>query len=206
MQIHEKLCAMQEQLINKFITQKRFAKYGSLENYEKNLVLSRKYYIPLSILEVSLRNAINIHFETFYGAGWLINEAKFLRQDQIQKIAEAKQKIKKRQEEVSKDKLVAELSLGFWVNLFKKPYEQQMRINNLRQIFSNLPKKEENFISRKELFTKLNHIRNFRNRIFHHEKILEKKAFQNIEQEINDIIGYLSQDLLDFSQRLNSVH
>ena len=197
---------MQEKLINKFITQKRFQKYGSIEVYEKNLLLSKKYYIPLSILEVSLRNAINTHFEKFYGAGWLINEASFLQRDQIKKIEEAKHKIRARKEEISKEKLLAELSLGFWVNLFKKPYEQQMRISSLRQIFSNLPKKEEKHISRKELFAALNHIRNFRNRIFHHEKIVGKQVFQNIEQEINDMIGYLDQELLDFSQRLNGVH
>jgi len=193
-------------LIHKYITEKRFSKYESLTQYEENLVLSKQYYIPLSILEVSLRNTINHHFEKFYGAGWLMNEASFLQKDHLAKIFDAKQKIKSRKEILTKDKLVAELSFGFWVNLFKSSYDRQMRIANLKQIFTNLPSKEIKLINRNELFKIINHIRNFRNRIFHHEKIVNKPEFQNIDNEINEILNYLSEDLLEFSKRINHVH
>lgn len=193
-------------LIHKYITEKRFSKYESLTQYEENLLLSKQYYIPLSILEVSLRNAINHHFEKFYSAGWLMHEASFLQKDHLAKIFDAKQKIKSRKETLTKDKLIAELSFGFWVNLFKSSYDRQMRIANLKQIFTNLPSKEIKLINRNELFTIINHIRNFRNRIFHHEKIVNKPEFLNIETEINEILNYLSEDLLIFSKRINNVH
>lgn len=45
--------------IQKFITAKRIAKYSSLESYKLNILESQKYYSSLSILEVSLRNAID---------------------------------------------------------------------------------------------------------------------------------------------------
>jgi len=197
---------MDNALIHKYITDKRFSKYESIEEYEENLLLSKQYYIPLSILEVSLRNAINQHFEKFYGAGWLINEASFLQKDHLSKIFDAKQKIKSRKESLTKDKLIAELSLGFWANLFKSSYDRQMRIANLRQIFTNLPTKDVKFINRNEIFQIINHIRNFRNRIFHHERIVNKVEFQNIETEIDEILGYLHKDILTFSQRVNDVH
>lgn len=197
---------MNEALIQKYISAKRFSKYHSMEHYEQNLLLSKQYYIPLSVLEVSLRNRINNHFEKYYGAGWLMNEASFLRSDQIRKIEEAKAKIKERRESITKDKLIAELSFGFWVNLFKKAYEHQMRIGSLKQIFSNLPKKEDRIVNRKELFTSLNRIRNLRNRIFHHEKIIDKPEYGNIDEDINTMLLYLGEDILQFVQRLNHVH
>jgi len=197
---------MNNVLIHKYITDKRFSKYESIEQYEENLLLSKQYYIPLSILEVALRNAINHHFEKFYGAGWLLNEASFLQKDHLSKIFDAKQKIKSRKETLTKDKLIAELSFGFWANLFKSSYDRQMRIANLKQIFTNLPSKDTKLINRNELFQIINHIRNFRNRIFHHERIVNKVEFQNIETEIDEILGYLHKDILSFSKRVNHVH
>ena len=197
---------MRETVINQYITQKRLSKYTSIKQYEENLLLSRHYYIPLAILEVSLRNAINQHFEKFYGSGWLINEASFLQRDHLSKIFDAKQKIVSRNEQLSKDKLVAELSFGFWVNLFKSSYDKQMRINSLRQIFANLPPKNVHFVNRHEIFQTLNHIRNFRNRVFHHERIINKEEFQHIGTEIDKILGFLHEDILYFSKRLNDVH
>jgi hypothetical protein len=197
---------MNETLINKFITSTRFSKYKTLENYEKNLIISKKYYIPLSILEVSLRNAINSHFETMYGRGWLLNQSQFLRNDLILKINEAKSKILKREEKISKEKLVAELSFGFWTALFKSPYAKQMRTTDLKRVFSNLPSKDKVLIDRSILSVKLNHIRAFRNRVFHHEKVIDNTKFNGIEKEINTILLYLDEDILNFSKRVNNVH
>ncbi len=197
---------MDIRLIDKYITKKRLLKYESIAQYEDNLLLSKKYYIPISILEVTLRNSINQHFEKFYGSGWLVNEANFLQKDLLSKIFDAKQKIKLRDELLTKDKLIAELSFGFWANLFKSSYDRQMRISSLRQIFTNLPSKDIKLINRSELFKIINHIRNFRNRIFHHERIVNKPEFQNIENEINEILNYLDKEVLDFSERLNNVH
>ncbi|MEA1880442.1 MAG: Abi family protein [Campylobacterota bacterium] len=197
---------MNEKLIHTFITPTRFSKYQTLENYEKNLVLSKQYYIPLSILEVSLRNAINKHFEKMYGRGWLLHQTSFLRNDLILKIDEAKSKLNARNENINKEKLVAELSFGFWTSLFKAPYAKQMRTSDLKRIFPNLPPKNKDLIDRAKLSTRLNHIRAFRNRIFHHEKIIDKHEFKDIEIEISSILVYFDEDILAFSKRLNHVH
>ena len=159
-------------------------------------------YIPLSILEVSLRNSINNAFEKFYTAGWLINEAHFLHQKELEKLFHAKNKLRERGEEITKEKLIAELTFGFWTGLFKTLYDQQMRFGTLRQIFPNLPPKNEKIINRKILSSKLNHIREFRNRIFHHENILKPK-YDAIEEDINEILEYLDKDLKAFAKRLN---
>ncbi|CAA6813006.1 MAG: TIORF34 protein [uncultured Sulfurovum sp.] len=197
---------MNEILINTFISPSRFSKYKTLANYEENLISSKQYYIPLSILEVSLRNAINNHFEKMYGRGWLLHQASFLRNDLVRKIDEAKLKLNARNENINKEKLVAELSFGFWTSLFKVPYAKQMRTYDLKRIFPNLPPKHKELIDRAKLSTRLNHIRAFRNRISHHEKITDKSEFKNIGIEINSILFYFDEDILAFSKRLNHVH
>ncbi|MBK2296731.1 hypothetical protein [Francisella philomiragia] len=136
--------------IQKFITAKRIAKYSSLESYQK-------YYSSLSILEVSLRNAIDFYFTERYGESW--------------------------------------------TDLFSKTYEEQMRKNNLIKIFNNLPKDKQ--INRAYLSKKLNNIRNFRNRIFHYEKIINKPEYLNIENDINEILEFLDKEILGFSIGLN---
>ena len=197
---------MNELLINQFISKTRFFKYKTLDKYEENLILSKQYYIPLSVLEVSLRNSINIHFERMYGKGWLIHQSSFLRNDLILKIDEAKSKILKRDENISKEKLITELSFGFWTALFKAPYAKQMRTTDLKRIFPNLPPKNKIKIDRALLSVKLNHIRAFRNRISHHERVINKPEFNTIASEINTILLYLDEDILEFVQRINRVH
>ncbi|MBK2142707.1 hypothetical protein IBF23_07905, partial [Francisella tularensis] len=92
--------------IQKFITAKRIAKYSSLESYKLNILESQKYYSSLSILEVSLRNAIDFYFTERYGESWtdLLDIFKY---KEISKIEEAKNFLKLKQEECTKDKIVA---------------------------------------------------------------------------------------------------
>ncbi|MEN4046258.1 Abi family protein [Sulfurimonas sp. NWX367] len=194
---------MNDILINKYITSKRFAIYDTLELYDSNLKKAKQSYIPLSVLEVSLRNSINSLFERFYGAGWIVNEAQFLKHKEIEKIESAKDKIRKNHEEITQDKLISELSFGFWTALFQSAYNDKMRTAYLKQIFPNLPPKNRELIDRKKISAKLNHIRKFRNRVFHHENII-KDEFVNIESEIYEILSYFDDEVCAFAKRVNN--
>jgi len=194
---------VKEIIINKFITTKRLSTYDDFDDYELNIKMSKDYYIPLAILEIALKNSINSIFERFYGAGWLTVGAQFLKGDLLEKIAVAKDKLTHRNETITKDKLIAELSFGFWTALFQSPYKHQMRISDLKQIFPNLPTKETDFIDRKIISAKLDHIRKFRNRIFHYEKIVGKAEFDTIKEDIDEILDYFDDEICDFAKRLN---
>ncbi|WP_151943220.1 hypothetical protein [Aliarcobacter butzleri] len=191
---------MKDSLIKKFISENRFKSYKDLDEYSKNLIFSQNSYIPLSILEVALRNALNNHLSKIVSDFWY--EDDFLTADSKIKVSQAKALLVKRKEKTSKEKIIAELSFGFWVNLFKKPYEKKLRIKDIKLIFPNLPKKEEKLINRDILFTKLNHIRNFRNRVFHYEKVLNKDDFNNIHSEIFEIIKYFDDELYQYTKEL----
>ncbi len=50
--------------------------------------------------------------------------------------------------------------------------------------------------------TKLNHIRKFRNRVFHYENIL-KEEFKNID-EIYEILSYFDKEFLECAKKANN--
>jgi len=194
---------MKKSLIEKYITIKRFESYENIDEYKKNLIFSKEAYIPLSILEVALRNSIDRTFSQNVDTHWYINKD-FLTKDSIKKVNQVIELLKKRREPISKDKIIAELSFGFWVNLFKRPYSNQLRLRELKKIFPNLPNKKVKFLNRDIIYKKLNHIRNFRNRIFHYEKVLNKDNYNNIYSEIYEILGYFDNEIFLFTKRLNS--
>ena len=129
---------MKSDLIKRFISDKRFESYKDLEEYQENLIVSKQSYIPLSILEVSLRNSIDMLLSHKVGVNWHMDES-FLTRDSIFKVKQAVELLERRRENISKHKIIAELSFGFWVNLFKKPYDKKLRINDLKKSFPIFP-------------------------------------------------------------------
>ncbi|WP_141051515.1 Abi family protein [Aliarcobacter cryaerophilus] len=194
---------MKISLIKKYISSERFRSYSGIDEYLENLVFSKKAYIPLSILEISLKNSINDLLTDKLGENWL-EDKNFLTNDSLRKIEEAKKILYKRAEPISKSKIIAELSFGFWVNLFKKPYEKKLRTKDIQKIFTNLPPKKEKMINREVIYKELNHIRNFRNRVFHYEKVINKDNYNQIFDEIDEVLFYFDKELFDCVKKANN--
>lgn len=194
---------MKKSLIKKYISTERFRSYSGIDEYLENLVFSKKAYIPLSILEISLKNSINELLTEKLGENWL-EDKNFLTNDSLRKIDEAKKILFKRAEPISKSKIIAELSFGFWVNLFKKPYEMKLRTKDIQKIFTNLPPKKEKIINREVIYKELNHIRNFRNRVFHYEKVINKDNYNQIFDEIDEVLFYFDKELFDCVKKVNN--
>ena len=194
---------MKSDLIKRFISDKRFESYRDIEEYQENLIVSKQSYIPLSILEVSLRNSIDMLLSHKVGENWHMDES-FLTRDGVFKVKQAVELLERRRENISKHKIIAELSFGFWVNLFKKPYDKKLRINDLKKIFPNLPPRNIKLINREKVYKELNHIRNFRNRIFHYEKVVGKDNYHKVFEEINEILQYFDSEVYEFSRKVNT--
>ena len=194
---------MKISLIKKYISSERFRSYDGIDEYLENLVFSKKAYIPLSILEISLKNSINDLLTDKLGENWL-EDKNFLTNDNLKKIDEARNILFKRGEHISKSKIIAELSFGFWVNLFKKPYEKKLRTKDIQKIFTNLPPKKEKIINREVIYKELNHIRNFRNRVFHYEKVINKDNYNQIFDEIDEVLFYFDKELFDCVKKANN--
>jgi hypothetical protein len=82
--------------------------------------------------------------------------------------------------------------LGFWVSLFNAEYERVLW-KALRRAFPCMPKTDR---KRKNVSTALNHLRNFRNRVFHHEPISwDLQWLEEIHREMLTVISWINKDL-----------
>ena len=191
---------MKDEIRLKFITDARLQNYSDFEEYKQNIYLSEKYYILLSIFEISLRNSIDNYFKSKIAKDWLKSDT--LHKDTKQRIDEAKKKILLRRELLTYDKIIAELPLGFWTSLFRKSYTNLIRIKDIKHIFPNIPSKQQKLITRNILDKKLNHIRKFRNRVFHYERIINKLEYTNMQDEIFELLLYFDKEISNFANEL----
>lgn len=121
----------QQELIDT-ITPVRLKAYGDdsndilLEKYIYNLKVSEAFYPALSLLEVTLRNKICYAIETLICKDWLINELNqqnLLFDKEYKKLIETADKIEKDGKKVTNDRLISELTFGFWIHLCTKSYK-----------------------------------------------------------------------------------
>ena len=121
----------QQELIET-ITPVRLKAYGYesndilLEKYIYNLKISESLYPALSLLEVTLRNKICYAIDALICKDWLINELNqqnLLFDKEYKKLIETADKIEKDGKKVTNDRLISELTFGFWIHLCTKSYK-----------------------------------------------------------------------------------
>lgn len=166
----------------------------AIKHYQSNLQLTEAFYTSLSVLEVALRNALSRELETMTGReDWyavfpntpgLTNLNRY--------VTQATKQIAGRHEQITPSKIVAELTLGFWVSLLNTEYERLLW-KDLRRAFPYLPKKER---QRKKVSAPLNRFRAFRNRVFHNESICWNiRRVQEIHNELILLLEWINKDL-----------
>ena len=185
-------------------------RYGRLYNDEKraiahyqcNIELAESFYPCLSILEVALRNALSRELETMTGReDWyavfpttpgLSNLNRY--------ITKASKQIAGRHEIVTPSKIIAELTLGFWVSLLNAEYELLLW-KHLRRAFPYMPK---HLRQRKNVSSPLNSFRSFRNRVFHNESICwNLNRVTDIHKELLLVMGWINQDIPEWIETLD---
>ena len=166
----------------------------AIRHYQSNIQLTEAFYTSLSVLEVALRNALSRELETMTGReDWytifpntpgLTNLNRY--------VTQAAKQIAGRHEQITSSKIIAELTLGFWVSLLNAEYERLLW-KDLRRAFPYLPKKER---QRKNVSAPLNRFRAFRNRVFHNESICwNLRRVQEIHSELLLLLGWINKDL-----------
>ncbi|MDR0505495.1 MAG: hypothetical protein LBH32_01580 [Dysgonamonadaceae bacterium] len=166
----------------------------SIKCYQNNIELSESFYPCIAVFEVLLRNAINRELIRLFGReDWYAVFAATPGLIDLNKyISQANRQIANRKEQATPSKMVAELTLGFWVTLFNVEYERVLW-KDLRRVFPNMPKKER---QRKKVAPPLNRFRTFRNRIFHHEPIVWNLVrLRAIHTEIITVIEWINKDV-----------
>ena len=138
----------------------------ALQLYTYNAALGGAFHGPLQALEVTLRNAVHDAIAEERGAFWFDDPQ--LDEPQRDAVTVTKERLDWEKGPQTPGRIVAALSLGFWVALFAKRYEEILWRPTLHQCFDPTP-------ARQELHSQLNRLRRFRNRVAHHEPILQRR-------------------------------
>ena len=174
----------------------------AIRHYQCNLQLSEAFYVSLSVFEVTLRNALCRELETMTGReDWyavfpttpgLVGLNRY--------ITQAIKQIAGRHESITSSKIVAELTLGFWVSLLNSEYERLLW-KDLRRAFPFMPKQER---QRKNVSAPLNRFRSFRNRVFHHESICwNLQHVEKLHSEMVRVMGWMNREVPDWLQQVD---
>jgi len=169
--------------------------------YKANMELSGAFYPMLSVVEVSLRNAINETLKAYFGDEyWFSNK---LPADFSPYITEAVQKLKSQRKNITADRIIAELNFGFWNRLFNRYYASRLW-KPLRLVFKNMPKPQR---QRDTIADTLYRIRRLRNRIYHYEPIFANPDdLENRYEEMYRLPGWLDKDLPQLLTGIDHFH
>jgi len=167
--------------------------------YRGNIRMSQAFLAVLGIFEVVLRNKIDSHYKIQFSSNpeWLLASTMsggFLTQkgcqNSLNKISRTYANLGTN---YTHDKLLSELSFGFWKFMFAGR-QFQAGGSSLLAIFPNLPPHRNQSL----IYQKLDKINSIRNRVAHHEPIcfgpgnvIETIYARTHFQEIIDIITYM---------------
>lgn len=184
---------MTEQQIKYYISSPRLSAFSSkaINDFEKiillyktNIEIAESLYPILSILEVSLRNAIHevlkSHFNDPY---WFKN---CLPDEFSPYVSKAIQKLTARRKTITPDGIIAELSFGFWNRLFHRNHTKLLW-KSLITIFKHIPK---HLRQRSTIDECIFRIRTLRNRIYHYEPVFTN--LQDLENLYNEMLTFLT--------------
>ena len=174
----------------------------AVKHYQSNIKLTEAFYTSLSVLEVALRNALSRELKTMTGRDdWYVIFANTPGLTNLNKyITQASKQIVGRHEQITTSKIIAELTLGFWVSLLNAEYERLLW-KDLRRAFPYIPKKDR---KRKNVSAPLNRFRAFRNRVFHNESICwNMKKVQEIHDELLLVLEWINMDLPEWLKEID---
>lgn len=144
-----------------------------VERYFWNVKLSEAMMPSLGLVEIGLRNHLNVIICQHYGDDWLLHPPKQLRlrQNDLERLRALSSEI--RQENLSKltnDSLVTKMNFGFWCSLLQRQYDPILwhQPRALATVFPNIRKSDR---TRQQLAPRLQLVRFARNCIAHHEPI-----------------------------------
>ncbi|MBL7664987.1 MAG: Abi family protein [Bacteriovoracaceae bacterium] len=165
-----------------------------LHRYNYNIELSNEFYPFLSIFEVAFRNSLHLSWgKHFQDSNWICNYKKYsLAIIETSKIEDAIDELTNKRKPINGDGLIAELNLGFWVNLFDHRY-LEINKKTIKDSFPNATNKQRDIFRIK---SQLNDIRNLRNRIFHHEPIWNWNNLEDFLNNLKNFILWMDKDLL----------
>ena len=178
--------------------EKRYSQVQDLEvcaDYLWNIALCESLYPALHMLEITLRNALHNTISSIFGTQWFDH---ILLGEHHKRIDKAKERLLEHQKELTPGRIVAELSLGFWVGLFDSRYEKPRLLWPMLfrdpRFFAYLPGPQR---KRQTLSRVFNKILELRNRVFHHEPVYYWRDIAIHHQNILEFINFINPSTLE---------
>jgi hypothetical protein len=166
--------------------------------YESNTLYSEAMYTVVQGFEVTLRNAIHIRLKADHQTEEWWDKIE-LKEFEKESVAKAKRDIVSKAQPVTPDRVVGELSFGFWVTLFSFNYEALLWDASLKAI---LPKE----LTRGNVYSRFKDLKTFRNRIAHHNRIMDRNPkVRDAYKLFLDSIGWLNPIMRDWVAATNRV-
>lgn len=151
----------------------------ALELYVWNGQLGAALLTPISVCEVVIRNAVDDALTALHGTNWPWNLGFYL--SLPQRGREALVEARSKPSSTSTGKVIAELSFGFWENMFRASFDAALWTPQLKRVLPNLAMTVH--LGRGHVHAELVKLRRLRNRIAHHEPLLTLNA----QQTMNDV-------------------
>jgi hypothetical protein len=152
--------------------------------YERNSMVSSAFYVPLQIVELTLRNACRRQLEALWGSAWGAEQAfRALDEGLCRKIDETKNAV---------------FDFGFWTRLLSPHLAPHLWDRGIHKAFPNFQNVTGSKLSRKPVATRFNNIRNFRNAVFHHEPIVFRSNLNADYASLREAVAWMSQDVVQW--------
>jgi hypothetical protein len=163
--------------------------------YEANTLLCEALYPVLQGVEIAARNCMHSVMKAGIGKDDWYRHVQ-LKVPERESVASAERKILRAGKAVTADRIVSELSFGFWVALCCRHYAAQLWVPHLNRAFAHAR------LGHKDAHERLNEIRSLRNRVAHHECILGRNLERDY-REILEAIGWICPDTSLWIQETN---
>jgi len=180
-----------------------FKPLRAVQIYLWNARLSECFYFPLQCAEVTLRNAIHEAFSNAYSADWP-TDIKFERHagaKTIANIAKVQTRIVDSGYPITTPRIVAGMSFDFWTILLTSKFDQPVWKTRLHRTFPGLPKN----LHRRDLAQIVMPLKEFRNRIAHHEPIF-RANHGDMQRDIVQLIRYKCPHTADWVAHHSRLH
>lgn len=162
--------------------------------YSWNLELAGALIGPISVLEVVVRNSLHTQLADGYGEQWWEHQRLTIMDRERRAINSVLDSFSARNLSPSANDVVAATSFGLWVGLTdagiaRHPtldYETKFWQPRLRNAFPH-----RGSAGRKLVHSKLDRIRQMRNRVAHHEPIFNTPNLRTVLADIIEVAGYV---------------
>ena len=174
-----------------------------LINYYWNIALAESLHCSLGTVEILLRNTIHDTLATFFGRADWYDGTGLLEEKQLEEVAKVKHHIATRNKAATPERVISQLTFGFWVTLLSTRYNDRFwRPNtnaNLKAAFPHAPAK----MRRNDIQAKYYSANNLRNRAFHHEPLFDQHSLLDDYRRTYEGIAWIDPTMVPKTQLLD---